>query len=122
MPGAPRSGDDLRRIVHDVSPDPFRDDVTFPGVWGWVYAADQYELAVLHRLVDEGFAANRHVDYAANFGALSSPVVFHRRLSGSPAELSILATGHLHLELDGEVVTSGDRRRRPDSGRHPRRR
>ena len=101
---APQSGKELRRIVQGVSPDPFRDDVTVPQVWGWVYAADQYELAVLHRLVDEGFAANRHVDYAANFGALASPVFFRRRLSGSAAELSILATGRLHLELDGQVV------------------
>ena len=101
---APQSGEDLRRIVQGVSPDPFRDDVTVLQVWGWVYAPDQYELAVLHRLVDEGFAANRHVDYAANFGALASPVFFRRRLSGSAAELSILATGGLHLELDGQVV------------------
>ncbi len=101
---APQSAEELHRIVHSYSPDPFRDNLAHPREWEWVYAPDQYELAVLHRLVGEGFAANRHVDYAANFGSLSSPVVFGRRLSGSAAELSIRSTGHLHVELDGKTV------------------
>ena len=61
--GPPRTADAVRRWVRDRSPQPFDDDavVRRPDGDQWWYGPGQYELAVLERLVDAGFAANRHV-------------------------------------------------------------
>lgn len=114
---------DVGRTASDVDPLP---DLSAHGSSPstcWLYPPGQYALARLHRLVADGFAVNRHVDYAQNFGALEPVVRFRRRLgneqgerpalerveqvvapAGEPAVLAVAAT-----EADGWECSTDDR-------------
>ncbi len=70
----------------------------------WWYAPDQYELGVLHRLVREGFAANRFVDYAMNFGATEPVTTFARDLDADETDVELAASGSATVEVDGVRV------------------
>jgi hypothetical protein len=74
----PRTAEAVRRWARDHSPQPFDDDAVAPPPSGsaWVYGPGQYELALLARLVDEGFAANRHVHYPRNHGRVAGAAAF----------------------------------------------
>ncbi|GLI26605.1 hypothetical protein ARHIZOSPH14_08470 [Agromyces rhizosphaerae] len=74
------------------------------GATTWWYAPDQYELGVLHRLVREGFAANRFVHYAMNFGATDPVTTFVRDLDADETELRLTASGSATVEVDGVRV------------------
>lgn len=75
----------------------------------WVYAPAQYELALLHRLVEEGFAANRNVHYARNHGDLAPVGEFlcedlPALLEGRGTVLAVRATGEVTASADGAPV------------------
>lgn len=74
----PRSAEAVRAWVRARSPQPFDDGEVCPSPSdsAWVYGPGQYELALLGRLVDEGFAANRHVHYPRNHGRVAGTVSF----------------------------------------------
>ena len=94
-PGPPRSADGVQRWVRDRSPQPFADDevVPSPGGTTWLYGPGQYELALLARLVDEGFAANRHVHYPRNHGRVAERVAFTATATdAATARLRIVGT------------------------------
>ena len=113
-PPPPRTADEVRRWVRDRSPQPFDDDAVVhpPADTAWVYGSGQYELAVLARLVDDGFAANRHVHYPRNHGRVAVAVDFRvSAASGGrmPFRVSGSATvtmggSPLDTELDGESL------------------
>ena len=74
----PRTAAAVRRWVRDRSPQPFDDAAVVPppSTAAWAYGPGQYELGLLARLVDEGFAANRHVHYPRNHGRLAEVASF----------------------------------------------
>ncbi|NQX11561.1 hypothetical protein HQQ80_07990 [Microbacteriaceae bacterium VKM Ac-2855] len=74
----PRDAEAIRAAAAVSSPDPFPPGASRRDV-GWLYAPGDYELGVLHRLVRDGFAANRFVHYADNHAAPSPTVVFRHR-------------------------------------------
>ncbi|MFE5670158.1 hypothetical protein ACFQ58_00985 [Agromyces sp. NPDC056523] len=83
----PHSADELRRWVRARSPQPFDDAdvVPRPSTHEWAYGPDQYPLALLGRLVDDGFAANRHVHYPRNHGRPAARVRFRAVATGAGA-------------------------------------
>ncbi|BDZ65334.1 hypothetical protein [Agromyces mangrovi Wang et al. 2018] len=83
----------------DASGEPAADGTTT-----WWYAPDQYELGVLHRLVREGFAANRFVHYAMNFGATEPATTFARDLDADETDVELAASGSATVEVDGVRV------------------
>lgn len=94
-PQPPRTAAGVRQWVRDRSPQPFADDdvVPPPGGATWLYGPGQYELALLARLVDEGFAANRHVHYPRNHGRVAERVAFTARATdAATARLRIVGT------------------------------
>lgn len=85
---APRTAAETRQPAQGFSPDPFptqgygeRRDVP------WLYAAGDCERGLLHRLVTDGFAANRNVHYAQNH-AQPELVRFRHPASGAQVEAS----------------------------------
>jgi alpha-L-rhamnosidase len=77
----------------------------------WVYAAGQYELAVLDRLVREGFAANKSVHYAPNYGQVARLTQFRRKLQGAEGAVSICCPEQVSFSVDGipaESIVDGD--------------
>ncbi|GAA1056241.1 hypothetical protein GCM10017608_27390 [Agromyces luteolus] len=115
----PRSIDELRRWVRTRSPQPFDDADVVPRAAdrAWAYGRDQYELALLGRLVDDGFAANRHVHYPRNHGRPAQHVRFRAvttaavlvtvRVAGR-AEVSVRADAAGPASLATGVVVVGD--------------
>lgn len=104
--GPPRSADAVRRWVLERSPQPFDDAAVVPPQAGsaWLYGPGQYELALLARLVDEGFAANRHVHYPRNHGRVA-PVVALRATATEAAEVRVRVAGSLRAAtVDGAPV------------------
>ncbi len=95
----PRTADALRRWVRERSPQPFDEADVVPPAAGrlWAYGPGQYELALLDRLVDDGFAANRHVHYPRNHGRLDAAVSFAATAS---------AAAVVRVEVRGEVVSA----------------
>lgn len=88
----------------ELGPDPWPDvSVGAPPTHAWLYSRGQFELAALHGLADEGLAANKHVDYAGNYGSLESVVSFRCDLGGveDSHELRFWATGDVSV-----VITS----------------
>lgn len=67
---------ELRMRARAFSPDPF--PAGSVGDNEWSYAPGDYELLLLHRVVREGFAANRFVHYAENFPAAPGERRFRR--------------------------------------------
>ncbi|WP_353808727.1 alpha-L-rhamnosidase C-terminal domain-containing protein [Agromyces sp. SYSU T00194] len=70
----------------------------------WWYAPDQFELGVMHRLVREGFAANRFVHYAMNFGATVTVARYARGLTAGETSLELAASGVAIVHVDGAPV------------------
>ncbi|WP_127792068.1 family 78 glycoside hydrolase catalytic domain [Agromyces sp. LHK192] len=107
MQEPPRSAAELRRWVRARSPQPFEDaDVQAPPTGrAWAYGPGQYELALLNRLVDEGFAANRHVHYPRNHGRVAGSTVFTAAASAS-GSVELRISGRLEgLTVGGDPVT-----------------
>ncbi|KRE31362.1 family 78 glycoside hydrolase catalytic domain [Agromyces sp. Soil535] len=110
----PRTAEAVRRWVRRRSPQPFDDDQVVPPPDGsaWVYGPGQYELALLARLVDDGFAANRHVHYPRNHGRIAEAAGF-AAVATDAAVLRIRASGSLvAATVDGAPVDD-----RPGEGR-----
>ncbi|MWB97145.1 hypothetical protein [Agromyces seonyuensis] len=95
--GAPRGADRIRRWAGERSPQPYEDAlvVSPPSDSSWVYGPGQYEAALLARIVSDGHAVNRHVDYPANFAPVAAAV----RLAATAT-----AGGVLELRVAGRVV------------------
>lgn len=74
----PGTAAEVRAWVRERSPQPFEDGAVTRASDGaaWVYGPGQYELALLARLVDDGFAANRNVHYPRNYGRVSGTASF----------------------------------------------
>ncbi|NQX29218.1 hypothetical protein HQQ81_17880 [Microbacteriaceae bacterium VKM Ac-2854] len=67
---------ELRLRARAFSPDPF--PAGSVGDSEWAYAPGDFELLLLHRIVRQGFAANRSVHYAENFPAAPEQRMFRR--------------------------------------------
>lgn len=108
----PRSADELRRWVRARSPQPFDDTavVPRPSEVDWVYGPDQYPLALLARLVEDGFAANRHVHYPRNHGRVAGSVGF-RAVSAGAGTVRVRASGRADV-----AARDGVRPREVDGG------
>ena len=100
--GPPRTADGVRRWARDRSPQPFDDAaiVTPPSTAAWMYGSGQYELGMLARLVDEGFAANRHVHYPRNHGRVAVAVTFRAETSGASA-VRFRVSGSVAVTVEG---------------------
>lgn len=71
----------IRALAASASPDPFLGSPGAPAPAGtWWYAPEQYERGLLHRLVEEGFAAGRNVHYAVNYARADPSVRLARRM------------------------------------------
>ena len=108
----PRAADAVRRWARERSPQPFDDDRVVPPAGGsdWIYGSGQYELALLARLVDEGFAANRHVHYPRNHGRVGGSTSFTATATDA-AEVRVRVSGTVTgATVDGRPieVPSGD--------------
>ena len=102
----PRTAEAVRRWVRARSAQPFDDDAVAPPPSGsaWVYGPGQYELALLARLVDEGFAANRHVHYPRNHGRVAGAASF-TAVATDAAEVRVRVSGSLlAAAVDGRPV------------------
>jgi hypothetical protein len=99
----PHSADELRRWVRARSPQPFDDAEVRPRAShvDWIYGPDQYELALLARLVEDGFAANRHVHYPRNHGRVAHRVAFRATSTGAGAVVVRVAGRADVAEHDG---------------------
>lgn len=88
----------------DALPDsPVETDGSF-GKIEWIYASGQYELAILDRLVHEGFAANKYVHYAKNYGHIAELTEFRRRLSGQQGIIVIKCPGQASFTIDDQPM------------------
>ncbi|RXZ47189.1 hypothetical protein, partial [Agromyces binzhouensis] len=96
----PRSAEEVRRWVGARSPQPFDDVDVVPRAagWAWAYGRDQYELALLGRLVDDGFAANRHVHYPRNHGR-PVPRARFRAVVTEPGRVTVRVTGRVEVSV-----------------------
>lgn len=72
-------------------------------VYDWMYADGGFELALLHRIVAEGFAANAFVHYAKNFGPVPTRAVFERE-TFSGDQFEVRPTGSVRIFVDGTEV------------------
>ena len=107
MASAPRSAHALLRLARLASPDPFVDDVVASAeVVSWLYGPDQYELGTLERLVEEGFAANRFVHYATNYGRAMGRTRFRLALTGRAARLRLRSSDELDIAVDQQPVNA----------------
>lgn len=97
----------LIRLAKDAGPDRLPDDPALPPTRVWIYAGAQFEIAALHTLVAEGFAANRHVDYARNYADIESTAVFRKALTGDAGQLEFSATGDVVVTVDGVETIGG---------------
>jgi hypothetical protein len=105
----PRTAEGVRRWVRDRSPQPFADDdvVPPPGGRAWLYGPGQYQLALLARLVEEGFAANRHVHYPRNHGRVAARVAFTTTATDAATVRLHLTGTPVAVTLDGHAVELG---------------
>lgn len=105
LSGSGLSAGDIIARARERGPDPWPDEsVGTPTTRAWFYSRGQFELAALRDLVDEGFAANKHVDYAGNYGSRESVVSFRHDMDATETrrELRFWATG------DVSIVTTID--------------
>ncbi|WP_442577067.1 alpha-L-rhamnosidase-related protein [Microbacterium sp. F51-2R] len=105
MSGRPRHpsvAEDIRRWVAEHSPQPFQEsEISAPSrELIWSYGRGEYELAVLARLVDEGFAANRHVHYPRSHRRPAVAAVFRTTVAHGGA-LRMRVAGAASVALDG---------------------
>jgi alpha-L-rhamnosidase len=102
----PTSAADMRQYSADnvthpsVLPDP---PATAEHEFDWLYVDGGFELALLHRIVAEGFAANAFVHYARNFGVIPTRAVFEF-VAHSGDQIEVLSTGRIKVSLDGTEV------------------
>ncbi|WP_137845423.1 alpha-L-rhamnosidase C-terminal domain-containing protein [Microbacterium sp. 2FI] len=76
--------------------------------WAWIYRRSDFEKALLARLVAQGFAANRYVHYADNFGRPAATVQF-RSIERRPATvLRMRVGGPTRVFVDGFLIPMGD--------------
>lgn len=76
----------------------------------WLYAQGEYEAGALRRVVAEGFATNRHVDYADNFRRPEAASWHRRDVSADAVDLVFWASGPVTAQLDGaeQALPVGD--------------
>lgn len=100
-PRHPSTAEDIRRWVADRSPQPFREsEISAPSRdLVWSYGRGEYELAVLARLVDEGFAANRHVHYPRSHRRPAVAAVFRTTVARG-GTLRVRVSGSASVTLD----------------------
>ncbi|GGI45048.1 hypothetical protein BCL57_000766 [Agromyces flavus] len=98
--GPPHSAEELRRWVRARSPQPFDDADVVPraSTHDWMYGPEQYPLALLVRLVDDGFAANRNVHYPRNHGRPASRVRF-RAVATAAGPARVLVEGRADVAV-----------------------
>ena len=96
---SPRTAAEIRTWVRERSPQPFEDAAIPhpPAHTTWMYGSGQYELAVLHRLVEDGFAANRHVHYPRNHGRTAETTQFR---------VTVLDDALIRIRVAGTVVSA----------------
>ncbi|MFC0678738.1 alpha-L-rhamnosidase C-terminal domain-containing protein [Lysobacter korlensis] len=104
--GPPAEAVAIREALRQWSPDPFPDqpEPRDEPAGRWLYHRGQFELGRLHRRVAEGFAANRFVHYAANYGALAPRVFFGRALSGAAGRITLCTSGTADVSVDGTLL------------------
>jgi hypothetical protein len=76
-----------------------------PGT-AWLYVRGQYELGLLDRLVDDGFAANKHVHYARNYGLIHHQALFRTALCGAEGTMILRSNDTLACVVDGELAST----------------
>ncbi|MGR0219060.1 alpha-L-rhamnosidase-related protein [Agromyces sp. ZXT2-6] len=106
----PRSADELRRWVRARSPQPFDDAAVVPRTADleWRYGPGQYPLALLARIVEDGFAANRHVHYPRNHGRVAERVAF-RAVATAAGSVPVRVSGRADVAVrDGVRVRAVD--------------
>ncbi|GAA2042969.1 hypothetical protein GCM10009819_31890 [Agromyces tropicus] len=105
----PRSAAEVRRWVRARSPQPFDDADVVPreSHRRWAYGPDQYELALLGRLVDEGFAANRHVHYPRNHGR-PLPRARFRAIATGRGRVTVRIVGRFEVSMRTDAGRSAD--------------
>jgi alpha-L-rhamnosidase len=91
--------DSPRNRFPPVDP-PATDEQTFD----WLYPDGGFELALLHRIVAEGFAANAFVHYAKNIGPVPTRAVFERD-APRDSQIEVRSTGSIKILVDGTEVT-----------------
>lgn len=102
----PATAAGVRAWVRERSPQPFDDAAVERPADGslWIYGPGQYELALLARLVDDGFAANRNVHYPRNYGRVSSTASFMATTTDA-AILTVRISGTLTVgSVNGEPI------------------
>ena len=120
LPAAPPARwerDDLVRLSRAAGADTLPDAPVAASGRAWFYPREQYEAGALHRVIDEGRRANRHVDYAENVGGTAVRAVFRSVVPRSAAPFALHTTGEAVVRVNGmtapigpggEVELSGD--------------
>ncbi|KAA9132271.1 alpha-L-rhamnosidase-related protein [Microbacterium caowuchunii] len=72
----------------------------------WYYPYGEYETAALHRMIAEGFQANRHVDYAGNAGVTTASAVFRATAPEDAAGFRLRTTGPVLVHADGAPLAT----------------
>jgi alpha-L-rhamnosidase len=81
---APRAVAEIRELARGFSPDPFpHRGYGEPRDVPWLYAEGDFERQLLHRLVIEGFEANRNVHFAENYARPAQAARFRHLASGT---------------------------------------
>ncbi|QKJ20518.1 alpha-L-rhamnosidase C-terminal domain-containing protein [Microbacterium hominis] len=100
---------ELLRRSRLESPDPLPDlPAPGPAIDAWVYRRSDYELAVLGQIVRDGFAANKFVHYADNYGRPASRVEFACDLPGEACKVRIAAEANVAVSVDGATSTASE--------------
>jgi alpha-L-rhamnosidase len=113
------SSEEIVRLSRECGPDQLPEPPALSTSRIWFYAPAQFEIAALHSLVEEGFQANRRVDYAMNYGSVNDRAQFRCDVSaGDDRTLFFWATGVTTISVDGTVLATygdtADSRERPN--------
>ncbi|MBW9111975.1 hypothetical protein JNB63_20195 [Microbacterium trichothecenolyticum] len=111
-PRAPRMAhlrDDLVQAARSAGADALPDFVAAPAGHTWLYAHGDYQAAALSRVVTEGHATNRFVDYALNFAAPRGRAHFRTTLALDTDDFRLLTTGRATVLVDGHARVEGER-------------
>ncbi|MGB8356897.1 MAG: alpha-L-rhamnosidase C-terminal domain-containing protein [Chthoniobacteraceae bacterium] len=77
----------------------------------WIYGDAQREAWEVEQLVSEGFAANRHVHYARNYGRVAPVVTFrHAWPDSAPETLTFRSNGNVTIRAGGVVIFDGPKK------------
>ncbi len=104
---SPSLGDALIAASLAAGPDPFSVGEPRVGAVAWIYAPGEYEAGALARVVSEGHAVNRHVDYALNFAAPRGAGRFHGVVRTHVDTLELGSTGEVSVVVDGATIEAG---------------